>query len=73
MLPMSETQKKTPARKMSEYRERLRKAGFRPIQIWAPDARARGFAARLRKEVRSLNRAHERDALDFIEAASTDS
>lgn len=72
MLPMSETGKKPAARKMREYRERLRRSGLRPIQIWAPDPRAPGFAARLRMEVSGLDRAHERNALVFIEAASSE-
>jgi len=30
--------------KVRAYRERLRKQGLRPIQIWVPDVRAPGFA-----------------------------
>jgi hypothetical protein len=29
--------------KVREYRERLRKQGLRPIQIWVPDVRAPAF------------------------------
>ena len=53
--------------KMRDYRERLRAAGLRPIQIWVPDVGARGFAARLRRQVNALDAGREADAMDFIE------
>ena len=60
-----------PARlKMRDYREGLRSAGLRPIQIWVPDVRARGFAAKLRRQVRALDAQHEADVMDFIELAA---
>lgn len=59
-----------PAPRMKQYRDRLRAAGLRPIQLWVPDARAPGFAAECRRQSASL--AHdgaEADAAEFIEAA----
>ncbi len=29
--------------RMASYRERMRAAGLRPVQIWVPDVRAPGF------------------------------
>jgi hypothetical protein len=58
--------------KMRHYRIRLRDAGLRPIQIWVPDVRAKGFAAKLRRQVRTLDARHEADVMNFIEAAETD-
>ncbi|MEA2258759.1 MAG: hypothetical protein QOJ51_1584, partial [Acidobacteriaceae bacterium] len=41
---MSSTSKpKTSQAKVREHRERLRKQGLRPIQIWVPDVRSRAF------------------------------
>ncbi|MGH7815236.1 MAG: antitoxin MazE family protein [Candidatus Binataceae bacterium] len=53
--------------KQRRYRNRLRAQGLRPIQIWAPDTRAPGFAAECRREARLINRSRgEREALRFI-------
>ena len=35
---------KTSRQKVAAHRQRLRKQGLRPIQIWVPDVRAPGFA-----------------------------
>lgn len=59
-----------PAPRMKLYRDRLRAAGLRPIQLWVPDTRAPGFAAECRRQSAAL--AHdpaERDAAAFIESA----
>ncbi|MBM5811028.1 MAG: DUF3018 family protein [Gammaproteobacteria bacterium] len=39
---------------IARHRRALRAAGLRPIQIWVPDTRRRGFAAECRKQSRSL-------------------
>ena len=44
---------------MRDYRERLRAAGLRPIQIWVPDVASPRFAAALRRQVSSLDSQHE--------------
>jgi Protein of unknown function (DUF3018) len=57
---------KSPASKMSAYRQRMREAGLRPIQLWIPDIRS----AKLQEEARrqSLAVAHsDKESLDFIE------
>lgn len=59
-----------PAPRMKQYRDRLRAAGLRPIQLWVPDTRAPGFAAECSRQSAAL--AHdqaEADAAAFIEAA----
>ncbi|HWZ67422.1 MAG TPA: antitoxin MazE family protein [Stellaceae bacterium] len=39
-------QSSSPSRdKVRAYRERLRRQGLRPVQIWVPDVRSPGFAA----------------------------
>jgi hypothetical protein len=35
----------TPTLRMASYRQRMREAGLRPVQIWVPDTRAPDFAA----------------------------
>ena len=56
--------------KMKKYRERLRAAGLRPVQIWVPDVHAPGFRAELRRQVRRLDPSDEAAALEFIAAAA---
>ncbi|MDK9725480.1 MAG: antitoxin MazE family protein [Sterolibacteriaceae bacterium MAG5] len=59
-----------PAPRMKQYRERLRAAGLRPIQLWVPDTRAPGFAAECRRQSAVLAQdTAEADAAAFIEAA----
>ena len=56
-------------RRTNRYRERMRAAGFRPIQIWVPDTKAPSFARKLRRQVAALRgKPEERDAFDFIES-----
>jgi hypothetical protein len=56
---------------MSEYRERLRNAGLRQVQIWLPDTRSPQFAKACRKQASALA-AHDKagsEIMDFIDAA----
>ena len=58
--------------KVREHRERLRRQGLRPIQIWVPDVRAPAFRAEARRQslaVAASSRAYE-DQM-FIDAVST--
>jgi hypothetical protein len=36
--------------KVQEHRERLRKQGLRPIQIWVPDVRSRAFRSEAHRQ-----------------------
>jgi len=36
--------------RVQSYRNRLRAAGLKPIQIWVPDPKAPGFAAECRRQ-----------------------
>lgn len=56
--------------KMKAYRERLRQAGLRPIQVWVPDTRASDFQEKLQRQVASISHDDEQDTLDFIESAA---
>jgi hypothetical protein len=39
---------------MASYRQRMRAAGLRPVQIWVPDTRAPGFAAICHAQARAV-------------------
>lgn len=66
----SKERPRSSARKMADYRARLRAAGLRPIQLWVPDTRAPRFAAEARRQSLLVSRRpSEAEALDFIEGA----
>ena len=53
------------------YRERLRRQGLRPIQIWVPDTRSPTFAAEARRQSAAVAAsAQEPDDQAFIDAIS---
>ena len=57
--------------KVREHRERLRRKGLRPIQIWVPDVRAPTFRSEAHRQslaVAASRSAHEDQA--FIDAVS---
>ena len=70
---MAPAPKPKPSRvKVREHRERLRRQGLRPIQIWVPDVRAPAFRSEARRQslaVAASSRAREDQA--FIDAVST--
>jgi hypothetical protein len=60
--------------RVQKRRDALRKAGLRPVQIWLPDTRAKGFDEECRRQARLTA---EADALDpalasFLDAAAAD-
>ena len=63
--------KATAIRKsVQRYRERMRRAGFRLVQLWVPDTRARGFAEECRRQSRAAarNKRAENEVMTWIEA-----
>ena len=44
----------SPPKRMASYRERMRAAGLRPVQIWAPDSRAPEFVEKCRRQARAV-------------------
>jgi hypothetical protein len=69
---MGKSKGSKPSRdKVRAHRERLRRQGLRPIQIWVPDVRSPAFAAEAHRQ--SLAVARSRLAAEdqaFIEAVS---
>jgi len=58
---------------VERYRERMRAAGFRLVQLWVPDIRAPLFPRECRRQSRLASRqAHESEVLDEIEALHDD-
>ena len=63
--------KATAIRKsVQRYRERMRHAGFRLVQLWLPDTRAHGFAEECRRQSRASarNKRAENKVLTWIAA-----
>ncbi len=57
--------------KVRAHRERLRRQGLRPIQIWVPDVRAPGFAAEAHRQSLAVAKSlHAQGDQDFIDAVS---
>jgi len=48
----------------------MQRAGFRLVQLWVPDTRARGFAAECRRQSRAAarNERAENEVMTWIEA-----
>jgi hypothetical protein len=56
---------------VQKHRQSLRAAGLRPIQIWVPDVRSKGFAAQARRQSLAIAKsAQEQDDLAFIESVA---
>jgi hypothetical protein len=62
------------AARVRKRRAALRHAGLRPIQIWVPDTRCRGFAEECRRQSRLAAEADSADADlgEFLNAALAD-
>ena len=57
--------------KVRAHRERLRRRGLRPIQIWVPDVRSRTFAREARRQALLIAAAgSEREDQAFVDAVS---
>jgi hypothetical protein len=59
------------AERVRKHRTGLRKAGLRPVQIWIPDTRRRGFATECRRQSQLLRKAPgEKEVLQWLELAA---
>lgn len=57
--------------KVRRHRERLRRQGLRPIQIWVPDVRAPDFVAEAHRQSLAVARSAEGpEDQDFIDSVS---
>jgi hypothetical protein len=61
----------TSREKVRAHRERLRRRGLRPIQLWVPDVRSRRFAREAHRQALLVaTAAGERDDQAFVDAVS---
>jgi hypothetical protein len=60
--------------RVQKRRDALRKAGLRPVQIWVPDTRAKGFEEECRRQARLVAEADRQDVelASFLDVAIAD-
>ena len=64
-------QAKSSRDKVRAHRERLRRQGLRPIQIWVPDVRSPSFKAKAhRQSLAVASSPHAREDQSFVDAVS---
>jgi len=69
-MPRSD-ERKAAREKVRAYRERLRRQGLRPIQIWVPDVRSPEFKAEAHRQSAAVAQsAQEAEDQAFIDAVS---
>jgi len=56
--------------RMKNYRERLRKEGLRPVQVWTVDQKNLKFKSELNRQVGNLLASSESKELEFWEQAA---
>jgi len=55
--------------KVKAHRERLRRQGLRPIQVWVPDVRSPAFQSEAHRQSLAVARSEqEREDQDFIDS-----
>lgn len=58
---------------MDQHRQRLRRQGLRPVQIWVPDVRAPEFAAEAHRQSATIAASeHEAEEQAFVDEISTE-
>ena len=69
---MPTTRRVTSSRKkVQAHRQRLRKQGLRPVQIWVPDVRSKAFVREAHRQSRLIaESAQEKDDQAFVDAIS---
>lgn len=62
----------TARQNVQRYRDRMRRAGFRLVQLWLPDTRSPHFAAECRRQSLAAGRRKraEADVMRWVEAAA---
>ncbi len=67
-MPASARSKQTRD-KVKAHRERLRRQGLRPIQVWVPDVRSPAFQSEAHRQSLAVARSEqEREDQDFIDS-----
>jgi hypothetical protein len=69
---MATTVRSTSRDKVRAHRQRLRKQGLRPVQIWVPDVRSKAFARAAHRQSLGVARSpHAKDDQAFVDAISS--
>src|SRR5437763_1911908 len=69
--PAKQSQAPTSRDKVRAHRARMRKQGFRLVQMWLPDTRSKDFAEQAHKDSLAIARSvSEADDQAFIDSAS---
>lgn len=59
--------------RVHRHRQRLRRAGLRPIQLWVPDTRRPGFADECRRQSEVVAEdPQERETLEWLQSVADD-
>ena len=62
---------KSSREKVQAHRQRLRKLGLRPVQIWVPDVRSPEFAAEAHRQSLAVSKGpHAAEDQAFVDAIS---
>jgi len=62
----------TVAKRVQKHRANLRKNGLRPLQIWVPDTKRRGFAAECRRQSQLIkNDPQEKELLQLMDKVAS--
>ena len=61
----------TGAERVRKHRAQLRKAGLKPVQIWVPDTKKKGFVTECRRQSRLIaSDPKEKELLGWMEKAA---
>ncbi|HEX3862738.1 MAG TPA: antitoxin MazE family protein [Stellaceae bacterium] len=68
---MSAPSRSSTRERVESHRERLRRQGLRPVQVWVPDTRSATFAAEAHRQSAAVAAStHEAEDQAFIDAIS---
>ena len=68
---MPTTARSTARNKVRAHRDRLRKLGLRPVQMWVPDVRSKAFARAAHLQSQAVSKSlHAKKDQDFVDAVS---
>ena len=68
-MPKSKKTPTPPAKRMADYRARMREQGLRPVQIWMPNTQDPAFIEKCRRQsmAAALSDPAGDELMDFIE------
>jgi hypothetical protein len=64
--PIMAAKRKTSRESVRAYRQRMRRNGFRQVNLWVPDTRAPGFIKECRRQSRLASVSKESEVDEFL-------